>query len=43
MYFGLLPSSATVKIDNGENMENARYSMNDNRWFHKSNEKQNHK
>jgi hypothetical protein len=25
----LLPSSATVKMDNGENMENARYAMND--------------
>ena len=27
--FCLLLSSATVKMDNGENMENARYAMND--------------
>jgi hypothetical protein len=30
MYGCLLPSFATVKMDNGENMENARYAMNDN-------------
>ena len=30
MYLCLLPSSATVKMDNGENMENVRYAMNDN-------------
>ena len=30
MYLCLLPSSATVKMDNGEDMENARYAMNDN-------------
>ena len=29
MYGCLLPTSATVKMDNGENMENARYAMND--------------
>ena len=29
MYLCLLPSSATVKMDNGGNMENARYAMND--------------
>ena len=29
IYLCLLPSSATVKMDNGENMENARYAMND--------------
>ena len=29
MYRCLLPSSATVKIDNEENMENARYATND--------------
>ena len=29
MYLCLLPSSATVKMDNGENMEDARYAMND--------------
>ena len=29
MYGCLLPLSATVKMDNGENMENARYAMND--------------
>ena len=30
MYLCLLPSSATVKMDNGENMETARYALNDN-------------
>ena len=29
MYDCLLPSSATVKMDNEKNMENARYAMND--------------
>jgi hypothetical protein len=29
IYLCLPPSSATVKMDNGENMENARYVMND--------------
>jgi len=29
MYRCLLPSSATVKMDNEENMENARYATND--------------
>ena len=29
IYLCLLPSSATVKMDNGENMENVRYAMND--------------
>ena len=29
MYGCLLPSSATVKLDNGKNMEIARYAMND--------------
>jgi hypothetical protein len=29
MYDCLLPSSATVKMDNGKNMENARCAMND--------------
>jgi len=29
MYLCLLPSSATVKMDNRENMENASYAMND--------------
>jgi hypothetical protein len=29
IFLCLLPSSATVKTDNGENMENARYAMND--------------
>jgi len=29
LYLCLLPSSATVKIDNGEIMENACYAMND--------------
>ena len=29
MYGCLLPSFASVKMDNGENMENARYAMND--------------
>jgi hypothetical protein len=29
MYGCLLPLSATVKMDNGENMENACYAMND--------------
>jgi len=29
MYRCLHPSSATVKMDNEENMENARHSMND--------------
>jgi len=28
IYLCLLPSSATVKMDNGENMENAHYAMN---------------
>ena len=30
MYLCLLPSSATVKMNNGDDMENARYAMNDN-------------
>ena len=29
IYLCLLPSSATVKMDSEENMENARYAMND--------------
>ena len=29
IYLCFLPSSATVKMDYGENMENARYVMND--------------
>jgi len=29
IYLCLLPSSATVKMDNGENMKNARYATND--------------
>ena len=29
IYGCLLPSSANVKMVNGENMENARYAMND--------------
>jgi hypothetical protein len=29
MYRCLLPLSATVKMDNEENMENARYAMNE--------------
>jgi hypothetical protein len=29
IYLCLLPSYATVKMDNGENMENACYAMND--------------
>ena len=29
IYLCVLPSSATVKMDNGENLENARYAMND--------------
>ena len=29
IYLCFLPSSATVKMDNGENMENALYVMND--------------
>ena len=29
MYGCLLPSSVSVKMDNGENTENARYAMND--------------
>ena len=29
MYLCLLPSSATVKMDNGENMGNVRYATND--------------
>ena len=33
MYCCLLPSSATVKIDNEENMENARYATKDDTPF----------
>ena len=29
IYHCILPSSATVKMDNGENMENDRYAIND--------------
>ena len=33
MYLCLLPSSATVKMYNGENMENVRYATNDTAGF----------